>query len=170
MTMLIGAMWTRIKPWVERHDVLNFGRHPLARGVAFGLFCGLIPGPLQVAGTLLLCAKWRGNFIAGIVATAYTNPLTIVPLYALALQMGQLILPGEQSVPKWSQLDLSSTGWFHGLLDWVSAAGWPLGIGVPVLALLFAVLGYLTVQFVWLYPVLKRARRIKKKRALNEYL
>ena len=92
---LKGPMFDRIKPWLDQHDVFNFNRRPLALGVTFGIFCGLIPGPLQVFGTLILCACFRGNIIAGAVATVYTNPLTIVPLYLLAFHIGQTILPGH---------------------------------------------------------------------------
>lgn len=31
---LNGPMFQRAKPWLDRHDVFNFNREPLARGVA----------------------------------------------------------------------------------------------------------------------------------------
>ena len=80
-----------MRPWLEQHDVLSFTREPLARGVAIGMLCGLIPGPLQILGSFGLCAWLRGNAIAAALATAYTNPLTIVPLYWLAFQIGALL-------------------------------------------------------------------------------
>ena len=46
----------RLQPWLEQRALFRFQRQPLARGVAAGMFCGLIPGPLQLPGTLLACA------------------------------------------------------------------------------------------------------------------
>ena len=43
----------RLQPWLEQRALFRFQRQPLARGVAAGMFCGLIPGPLQLPGTLL---------------------------------------------------------------------------------------------------------------------
>src|SRR3989338_2419513 len=84
----------RVRPGGEGRELFRFQRQPLARGVAAGLFCGLIPGPLQIPGTLLVCAWLRGNIVAGGVATFYTNPLTTVPLYALAFYVGAVVVPG----------------------------------------------------------------------------
>ena len=49
-----------MRPWLERRELFRFQRQPLARGVAAGMFCGLIPGPLQIPGTLLVCAIYWG--------------------------------------------------------------------------------------------------------------
>lgn len=50
MALLHGPMGDKIRPWVDQHDILSFSRNPLAKGLAFGLLCGLLPlGP----------SKWR---------------------------------------------------------------------------------------------------------------
>lgn len=103
-TRLECSALARFQPWLERRALFRFQRQPLARGVAAGMFCGLIPGPLQIPGTLLVCAWLRGNIVAGGVATFYTNPLTTVPLYALAFYLGALVMPGEQTLPAWSSV------------------------------------------------------------------
>ena len=69
-TRLECSALARFQPWLERRALFRFQRQPLARGVAAGMFCGLIPGPLQIPGTLLVCAWLRGNIVAGGVATA----------------------------------------------------------------------------------------------------
>jgi uncharacterized protein len=159
---LKGPMFDRMKPWLDSHDVFNFNRKPLALGVAIGLFCGLIPGPLQVLGTLLLCAWWRGNIIAGAAATVYTNPLTIVPLYVLAFEIGQMVLPGQYTMPPLPTFSIQSTEWMTAISQWVQALGWPLAVGLPVLAFVIAVTGWLLVQALWLAPVVRRWNRIKR--------
>lgn len=156
----MDAGWmARLTPWMERRALFCFQRQPLARGVAAGMFCGLIPGPLQIPGTLLTCAWLRGNVVAGGVATFYTNPLTTVPLYALAFQLGALVMPGDQTLPAWKSV--SPDGGFSAqvLMAWIEALGMPLLVGLPTLALIMAVLGYVAVQLLWLAPALQRKKR-----------
>ena len=159
---LKGPMFDRIKPWLDQHDVFNFNRKPLALGVAIGMFCGLIPGPLQVLGTAVLCCWWRGNVIAGAAATMYTNPLTIVPLYALAFKVGQWVLPGQYTLPPLPNMSLHNGQWMLEMSNWVHALGWPLAVGLPLLALSFALLAWILVHALWLAPVVARWRRMRR--------
>ncbi len=154
--------WLRgMRPWLERQDVLSFTREPLARGVAIGMLCGLIPGPLQILGSMGMCAWLRGNVIAAALATAYTNPLTIVPLYWLAFQIGALLLPGQHVMPPFMMPQGSFTQWFAGMGDWMTALGWPLLLGLPMLAIWLALNAYALVQIFFLTPVIRRARRMR---------
>ena len=153
-----GLAW--MKTWLDGHDVFSFTRHPMAKGVAFGLFCGLIPGPLQVLGASVLCILVRGNIIAGVVATFLTNPLTIIPLYVVAFHLGDAVLPGVHNIPPWSGGN-GGVSFFEALMTWVKAMGWPLIVGLPVLALMLACTGYVLTQFLWLRPVMKRAKRMR---------
>lgn len=165
LNSLNSPMLQAARPWLDRHDVCSFNRRPLARGVAIGAFCGLIPGPLQIPSTLALCAWWRGNAIAGAITTFYTNPLTIVPLYMLGFQIGALLLPGTQDLPSMSAAMANGSGLMQGLAEWVQALGWPLLVGLPVLGLVLAALGYAVVQTLWLLPVLGRLHRLRQHRA-----
>lgn len=155
----------RLQPWLERRALFRFQRQPLARGVAAGMFCGLIPGPLQLPGTLLACAWLRGNVVAGGVATFYTNPLTIVPLYALAFYLGALVMPGEQVMPAWGSVAPGGDFTLQALAAWVQALGVPLLVGLPGLGVLLAALGYVTVHILWLAPAVQRGRRWQRFRA-----
>lgn len=151
----------RLRPWLDSHDVFSFTREPLARGIAFGMLCGLIPGPLQVLGSLGLCVWLRGNVIAAALAPAYTNPLTIVPLYWLAFQIGAFLLPGQQVMPPFVVPHGDFTQWVSGLGQWMTALGWPLLLGLPVLAILLAANAYALVQVFFLLPVIRRAKRMR---------
>lgn len=162
MALLNGPFGAKIRPWIDQHDVLNFGRNALAKGFAFGLLCGLVPfGPIQMAATVLMCVKWRGNALVGIITTLYSNVLTIVPLYMLAFQIGRWFVPGDESMPNMSALT-QSQGWISGVWEWLMALGWPLLVGIPLLGVVLAALGYVLVQGLWLLPVWLRARRIQK--------
>jgi uncharacterized protein len=150
-----------LKRWLDQHDVFSFSRGPLAKGVAFGLFCALIPGPLQIAAAAALCVFFRGNVVAAAVGTLLSNPLTIVPLYIAAFNIGAFVLPGAHTLPPWRG-DNGTDGFFVAMIDWIQAMGWPLVVGLPVLALFMAFAGYLLIQIAWLIPVMRRARRMEK--------
>ena len=166
LAMMNGPGLRRIKPWADKHDIFSFTREPLARGLAFGLFCCLIPGPLQMLGALAACVVWRGNIVAGFCATLISNPLTILPLYIAAFNIGALILPGQVTLPSVSSISNASFGtadWYLAMSTWLHSLGWPLVAGLPVLGLLLAGLGYVIVQAVWLWPVYLRHRAMKRK-------
>jgi uncharacterized protein (DUF2062 family) len=163
-----------VKPfgsWLQHPNLWCLNRRSVCGAVAIGLFCGLIPGPLQMLGALLLAIPLRKNIPVALLATLYTNPLTIVPLYLLAYGYGQLLLgatqgavPFEPFVWDWSSIG----GSLRGFASWMLALGKPLAVGLPALALTLAATGYFAMQLAWrTYVVLawrRRARRRSYKR------
>lgn len=161
----------RRHPWVARFGSLlahpnlwHLNRDSVAGAVAIGLFSGLVPGPLQMLTALLLAIPLRKNIPVALLVTLYTNPFTIVPLYALAYGYGRLLLganhnagPIEPFTMDWGDL----AGSIRALADWMLAMGKPLAVGLPALALTLAAAGYVAVQIGWrLYVILAwRARR-----------
>lgn len=147
----------------------HLSRRSAAGGVAVGLFCGLIPGPLQMLGAGLACVVFRVNLPLALVSTFYTNPLTIVPLYLLAYQIGSFVLGSsdERKVPAppdwdWSAL-LAST---EAMGRWTIGLGPPLALGILLLASLLSALGYALVRGVWsIY--LRRAWQARKRRRVR---
>lgn len=127
-------------------------RRNVALAVAAGLFSGLIPGPLQMLGAAVLAVLFRFNFPIALATTLYTNPLTIVPLYLLAYQLGALLT----GAPSLTQIDAPpGMDWLHPLRStlalgqWAWGLGTPLFVGVPALAALLAALGYAVVRVAW---------------------
>jgi uncharacterized protein len=143
-------------------------RNSGAGGVAVGLFCGLIPGPLQMLGAGVCAVVAKVNLPVALLVTLYTNPLTIVPLYLLAYRLGSAVLgaagDGTARLPPefvWSQFGASVAAY----LDWARSLGAPLALGVPLLATLLAGIGYGVVRLAWsLYSrrawVRRRRRRV----------
>lgn len=139
----------------------HLNRHSAAGAVAVGLFCGLIPGPLQMIGAAICALLFRVNLPLALVVTLYTNPLTIVPLYVLAYQLGRLIIGDSGrfvAPPEFSTTDF--VGWTQAMQTWMLAAAQPLGIGLIVLAIGLAILGYFAAQAAWrLYLIVAWRRR-----------
>lgn len=160
--MLSGRVLQPLRPLIDKSDVLSFKRHPLAMGVALGFLLGLIPAPFQTVVTILACIAFRANMVAGVITTFYTNPLTIIPIYALAFEVGQWILPGKAELPSMQpimEFRFASIEWFKALSEWIFSLGTPLLVGLPILGLVFAVLGYYAVELLWRLPVWLRRRK-----------
>ena len=130
----------------------HLNRRSAAGGVAVGMFCGLIPGPLQMLGAGIAAVIFRVNLPTALLATLYTNPITIVPLYLVAYKIGSFVLGAAGSAqaappPDWqwsAQMDS-----IKALGNWALGLGAPLALGVFLLACLLAVAGYVIVRVLW---------------------
>ena len=115
----------------------------MAGGVAVGLFAGLVPGsnPVQFIVAALLAIALHVNLPIALVVTLYSNPLTVVPLYYIAYKLGLLVL---------------------------SCVGKPLMIGLPLLAVILAVVGYFVVDYAWQWHVRYEWSRRRRRRAARD--
>lgn len=140
-------------------NLWHLNRHSAARGVAIGLFCGLIPGPLQMLGAALVCLVWRANLPLALITTFYTNPLTIVPLYLVAYTLGAALLGIDRPFVPPPHLAGSTLGaWLDKLAEWFITLGKPLALGLPLLATLLAVAGWCIVKLAWRWHVVHQWR------------
>lgn len=147
----------------------HLNRRSASGGVAVGLFCGLIPGPLQMLGAAVACVVLRVNLPVALLATFYTNPLTIVPLYVAAYYIGSWVMGTSDEhpmtmPPDWTWSDPS--GSLDRTIEWMLGLGPPLALGVFLLACLLAGLGYLLVRTVWDYQ-LRRVWHRRQRHAAN---
>lgn len=153
--------------WLHHPNLWHLNRHSVAGGVAVGLFCGLVPGPLQMLSAGLLAVLWRVNLPVALFSTLYTNPLTIVPLYALAYKLGGVFTGGGNGANGLPHA-LPALGWDNWLtvsVDWVVSLGKPLAIGLPLLAGCLALTGYFAVRVLWRFNVLDKWRKRARARA-----
>ncbi len=136
---------------LKHPNLWHLNRRSVAGGFSAGLFAGLIPGPLQMIGGTLLAILFRVNLPVAVFTTFYTNPVTIVPLYFVAYKIGRLFTLGDDSftAPPSFSLEQGWQAWFTDLFSWVASLGKPLLIGVPLLALLLATLGYFIADLGW---------------------
>jgi uncharacterized protein (DUF2062 family) len=155
--------------WLRHPNLWHLNRRSVPGAVAIGLFCGLIPGPLQMLTALGLAVPLRKNLPVALLATFYTNPFTIVPLYLLGYQLGAFLLGTDQRAgpaPAWEMNWRDWGGSLDALLHWAASLGKPLAVGLVVLALTLAAVGYFGTRIGWrLYVVLAwRARKRRRRR------
>lgn len=143
-----------IKPfglWLQHHNLWHLHRRSVSGGVAVGMFCGLVPGPFQMLSAALLAVVFRVNLPVALLTTLYTNPLTILPLYWVAYQLGAWVVGHGQtlSMAHFEMPEMSWDNWFPVMLDWLISLGKPFAIGLPLLAVCLAIAGYLAVRIGW---------------------
>jgi uncharacterized protein (DUF2062 family) len=152
---------------LQHPNLWHLNRDSVSRAVAIGLFGGLVPGPLQVLTVVLLAIPLHCNLPVGILVTFYTNPLTIVPIYLLAYELGKLLLgSSDKAVVRpfefdWSNLIES----MRSVFDWMISLGPALAVGLVALALTLALAGYVVTRLGWRAYVVIAWRRRAARRA-----
>ena len=138
--------------WFHHPNLWHLNRKSVAGGVAVGLFCGLVPGPLQMLSAAVMSILFRVNLPVAVILTWYTNPLTIVPLYYAAYKLGMLVTRSDSARAPHMEIDLFNlplADWMPTLLHWLSSLGKPFIAGLFLLALALSVAGYLLVMVAW---------------------
>ena len=162
-----SAFLRPLAPYLGHPALWSLQRRKVALAVAAGLFAGLMPGPTQMLVAALLALYFRINLPVAMVCTLYTNPLTYLPLYYLAFELGKLLLGvgSELSMPPFPPFNaLDSLQWQRDVLAWVLHLGWPLLIGVPALGVLLGCAGYVIVMLSWQCAVSRHWRKRKEAR------
>ena len=158
--------WARpFKRFLGHPNIWALNRKSVAGGVAAGLFCGLIPGPFQIFGSFIWVLLARVNLPVAFAVTLYTNPITIVPLYILAVAYGDFLL-GEigqgslQPAPDWNWSAWGDST--QAMLGWMLSMGPSLAVGLPALMVTLSILGYFGVRLAWNIGV--RAAVVRRRR------
>jgi uncharacterized protein len=134
-------------------NVWHLNRRSVSRGVAVGLFAGMVPGThiAKFPAAALLAIVLHANLPVAVTTTLYMNPLTVGPFVLLAYGVGTLFSPGDAAalgpvpVVDW----LHFAGWLRALFGWVLAAGKPLAIGLAAFAVALPAAGYVFAQLAW---------------------
>lgn len=158
--LLEGSRWLRPLGFaLARPGVWHLNRRSAALGVAIGLLTGLMPGPTQILSAAFLSVVLRANLPAAVLTTLYTNPVTIVPIYWLAYQIGARVTGESGAMPPLPEFNVASAGsFFTDMGTWVWALGDTLLIGLLLQGWLSACLGYLAVVGAWRWSVVRRWR------------
>lgn len=160
-----GHRWLQwCAPVLVHPRLWHLHRRGVALGVAIGLVTGLIPGPVQMLAAALLAIALRANIPAAVFTTLYTNPLTFVPLYILAYNVGRLVTGDSAPLvlppdPDWTWDGLKLL--VPDLVAWIASLGDTLLVGLAIQCTALAVGGYLATMLAWRWIVVRawRARR-----------
>lgn len=148
------------RPWLGHPNLWHLNRRSVAGAVAIGMFCGLIPGPIQMLSALILAVPLRKNIPVALATTFYTNPFTIVPLYVIAYGYGRLFISGAD-LPQGFMPDAWNPS---ALWEWMLSLGKPLALGLVLLAVTLALAGYVVAALGWRLHVIRAWRRRARER------
>lgn len=150
-----------LSPWLGHPRLWHMHRRSVALGIAIGLVTGLLPGPVQILLAVLIAIPLRANVLAAAFATFYTNPLTFIPLYMLAYQVGGWVTgesAGALAAPTFEFTIASMWTAIPDLFRWMLSLGDTLLIGLAIQATLFAICGYFLTLIVWRIIVTRKWR------------
>lgn len=135
---------------LRRDELWRFTRRSVPRGVAVGLFVGilfLIPG-VQIIGSALFALPLRANIPVAAAMTFLTNPFTTPALVVAAGEVGSFLGFGADigTVKAMLNRGVPLQAW----LDWlVSDAALGILCGLTIIAAVSAAIGYLISILVW---------------------
>ena len=165
---------SRLLRWLgpRIHDPLlwHVNRRSVARGVAMGVFFGLMIPIAQIPAAAIASLLLRGNLWIAAVSTLVSNPLTYGPLYYFAYRLGAGVIgtrtpahltAGDVEQPL-RMIDSLGQAW-----AWITGIGQPLLVGMLIMAVTGAFIAYWGTQLFWRMRVTAKWRRLRRERQLR---
>lgn len=161
--------------FLEDHSLWQFNRRAVAGGVAVGLFFGILVPFAQILLAAVGAIFLRVNLPVAAFSTFVTNPFTFPGVYYCAYLVGGWFTPAETSQPDAPLAAVAEpaatsarhflTEWLASALDWLQTVGPQLLIGLAVLSVVSAIIGYFLVDTGWRLWVRKRWRKRQGQRS-----
>jgi len=157
-----------VRPFAHRilhSELWRFTRRSVPRGVALGLFVGVMIPLAHFVVATFLAVFVRANIPAALVATFVGFPVVYVLIVALAYKIGNwlLHLDAATAIQPISET-MQATQTDH-LLERITGAGLETAMGLFIIATLLASLGYVVTSFAWRWWIgAKRRRRLAEAR------
>jgi len=118
------------------------------RGVALGLFVGVIIPVMHTFVAALLAIPVRANVAVAALLTLVINPLTIPIMYLAAYRIGSWELHYDANLVSAAAAERFSSE-LSRMLFWIHHASGPIAVGILTIAVTAALTGYLISTFVW---------------------
>ena len=152
-----------VRPFAHRilhSELWRFTRRSVPRGVALGLFVGVMIPLAHFVVATFLAVFVRANIPAALVATFVGFPVVYVLIVALAYKIGNWLLHLDAATaiqPISETMQATHTGTF---LESLTGAGTETALGLFVIATVLSSLGYLLTSFGWRWLVGRKRRRV----------
>ena len=152
-----------VRPFAHRilhSELWRFTRRSVPRGVALGLFVGVMIPLAHFVVATFLAVFVRANIPAALVATFVGFPVVYVLIVALAYKIGNWLLHLDAATaiqPISETMQATHTGTF---LESLTGAGTETALGLFVIATVLSSVGYLLTSFGWRWWVGRKRRRV----------
>jgi uncharacterized protein len=149
---------------VLRSELWRFTRRSVPRGVALGMFVGIIIPLAQILFAALFCLTCKANVPVAALTTFITNPFTTPFFWFIGYEVGAYLLRMDSMVyagPLDGFLQVTDLWSF---LTWFTAQGKVLALGLVVVGTLAAALSFMLTSFTWRWWIAHK-RRVRIERA-----
>lgn len=143
---------------VLRSDLWRFTRRSVPRGVALGMIVGVLIPVAQTLFAALFSLPFRANVAVAALTTFITNPFTTPPIWVAAYYLGKKMLHLDAIAPDAPMSEAAQT-WLAGWLQWLVEASLPTALGLFVIAIVGAILGYVISALAWRMWISAKWRR-----------
>lgn len=151
-----------VRPFAHRvlhSELWRFTRRSVPRGVALGLFVGVMIPLAHFVVATFLAVFLRANIPSALLATFVGFPVIYIGIVTLAYQIGRWLLHLDASTaiqPISETMQATQTGT---LLERLTGAGTETALGLFVIATVLASVGYLVTSFAWRWWIGRKRRR-----------
>jgi uncharacterized protein len=150
-------------PHLLKPDLWHLNRRSVPRAVALGLLVGVVVPLAHTFVAAVLAIPTRANIAIAAAATwIISNPATWYPLYTSANKIGNGLLGTHNSNSLNAMRRAESLG-FSEWLSWLLNEGKAIALGILVLAIVVAAVGYLASSFLWKFHIARKWRRRHKR-------
>ncbi len=129
-------------------NLWHLNRHCVAKAFAVGLFFAFIPVPFQMVLAAGFAILLRANLPLSVALVWLTNPLTMPVIFYACYLVGSLVL----AEPPREFIFEATWQW---VVDSLSTIGPAFLLGCGLLGAIFSILGYIGIQGLWRYSVIK---------------
>ena len=143
---------------VLRSELWRMTRRSIPRGVALGLFVGVMIPLAHFVVAAFLAVFVRANIPAAMLATFIGFPVIYVGLVALAYKIGEWLLHLDAMTGIQPLGETMQTTRTDHLLQSLTGAGLDTALGLFILACLFSGLGYALTAVFWRWWVARKRR------------
>ncbi len=151
---------------VLKSELWRFTRRSVPRGVALGLLVGILLPLAQILFAAVLSMPVRANVPVAALTTFVTNPFTTPIIWAASYQVGALIMHISPLAHGGPIDRLMSVTDVWAAMQWLTQEGKVLALGLVVVAVVSAAIGYLGASLGWQLWI-ARKRRSRRLRALQ---
>ena len=140
-------------------ELWRFHRRSVPRGVALGIIVGVMVPVAQTVFAALLALPSRANVPVAALTTFITNPITTPPIWIAAYWIGTYVLRLDamtKAQPINTHVESQSADW----MSWLFSTAAPAtAVGLVVISLVGAAIGYLVASFGWRWWIGRKWRR-----------
>lgn len=155
-----------LKPVAHRilvPSLWRLNRRSVPRGVALGIFSGILFPFAHMALAAVLALPFRANVPTAVGTTMINNPVTFVPIIMVAKTIGHWVLRLDRDVP--GQPIATNVHEHEGWLHYIAQGSAATVVGLLVMAVVLSVAGYAASTLGWRWRVMRKWRGRAARRA-----